>query len=60
MKYPSMDQFIENNFEANEESSDIKTTLSMITSCIDMIYNDEESWSGSESTKKNLKSLLNN
>ena len=47
MKYPSMDQFIENNFEANEESSDIKTTLSMITSCIDMIYNDEESWSGS-------------
>ena len=48
MKYPSMDQFIENNFEANEESSDIKTTLSMITSCIDMIYNDEESWSGSE------------
>ena len=40
MKYPSMDQFIENNFEANEESSDIKTTLSMITSCIDLIYND--------------------
>ena len=29
MKYPSMDQFIENNFEANEESSDIKTTLSL-------------------------------
>ena len=25
MKYPSMNQFIENNFEANEESSDIKT-----------------------------------
>ena len=58
MKYPSMDQFIENNFEANEESSDIKTTLSMITSCIDMIYNDEESWSGSESTKKELEEFV--
>ena len=58
MKYPSMDQFIENNFEANEESSDIKTTLSMITSCIDMIYNDEESWSGSESTKKELEEFI--
>ena len=58
MKYPSMDQFIENNFEANEESSDIKTTLGMITSCIDMIYNDEESWSGSESTKKELEEFV--
>ena len=58
MKYPSMDQFIENNFEANEESSDIKTTLSMITSCIDLIYNDEESWSGSESTKKELEEFV--
>ena len=30
MRYPSMDQFIENNFESSGESSDIKTTLSMI------------------------------
>ena len=58
LKYPSVVQFIENNFEANEESSDIKTTLSMITSCIDMIYNDEESWSGSESTKKELEEFV--
>ena len=26
----------------------------MISSCIDMIYNEEESWSGSDSTKKEL------
>ena len=58
MKYPSMDQFIENNFESSGESSDIKTTLSMITSCIDMIYNDEESWNGSESTKKELEEFI--
>ena len=58
MKYPSMDQFIENNFELNEESSDIKTTLKMITSCIEMIYNDEESWSGSESSQKELEEFI--
>ena len=58
MRYPSMDQFIENNFESSGESSDIKTTLSMITSCIDMIYNDEESWNGSESTKKELEEFI--
>ena len=58
MKYPSMDQFIENNFELNEESSDIKTTLKMITSCIEMIYNDEESWNGSESSQKELEEFI--
>ena len=58
MKYPSMDQFIESNFESNEESSDIKTTLKMITSCIEMIYNDEESWNGSESSQKELEEFI--
>ena len=39
MKYPSINQFIENNFETSEDtaSSDISTTMEMITSCIDMI-----------------------
>ena len=54
LKYPSLDQFIESNFEAGDEKDNINNTLSMITSCIDMIYNEEESWSGSDSTKKEL------
>ena len=49
-----MDQFIESNFESGDEKDNINNTLSMITSCIDMIYNEEESWSGSDSTKKEL------
>ena len=48
----------EKDIETVKQSSDIKTTLSMITSCIDMIYNDEESWSGSESTKKELEEFI--
>ena len=58
LKYPSMDTFIENNFESTEGDNDIKSTLSMITSCIDMIYNDEESWNASESTKKELDEFI--
>ena len=58
LKYPSMDSFIGNNFESAEENTDIKSTLKLITSCIDMIYNDEESWSGSDSTEKELEEFI--
>ena len=56
MKYPSMDQFIENNFEVGNET--IGNTMKVITSCIDMIYNEEESWNASESTKKELEDFI--
>ena len=56
MKYPSMDQFIENNFEVGNES--IGNTMQIITSCIDMIYNDEESWDASDSTQKELENFI--
>jgi len=54
LKYPTIDSFINNNFESNEDITDIKTTLKLITSCIDIIYNEEESWAGSDSTEKEL------
>ena len=57
LKYPSMEQFIENNFEINE-GSEVTNTLDMITSCIDVIYNEEESWDASESTKKELEDFV--
>jgi len=58
LKYPSIDQFVENNFETNDEISDVNRSLSMITSCIDMIYDSEESWSASDCTKKELNEFL--
>lgn len=58
LRYPSMDSFIENNFESTEESNEVKNTLKMITSCIDLIYNEEESWSGSDSTQKELEEFI--
>ena len=55
LKYPSMNEFIENNFDASDTSrSEVSQSLDMIISCIDMIYNEEESWSASDSTKKEL------
>jgi hypothetical protein len=58
MKYPSLDQFIENNFEFSEEETDVDKSLMMITSCIDMVYNAEESWSSKDCTKKELKEFV--
>ena len=51
-----MKQFIESNFEAGKET--ISNTMEVITSCIDIIYNDEESWSASESTQKELEEFI--
>ena len=56
-KYPSMDSFIENNFESNEKS-EVRNTLDMITSCMDVIFNEEESWNAAESTKKELEDFI--
>ncbi len=56
LKYPSMEQFIENNFESTDET--IKNTMKLITSSIDMIFNEEESWNASESTEKELEEFI--
>ena len=32
--------------------------MEVITSCIDMIYNEEESWNASESTQKELEEFI--
>jgi hypothetical protein len=58
MKYPSLDQFVENNFETNDDISDVNKSLSMIISCIDMVYDQEESWSTSDCTKKELEDFV--
>jgi len=54
LKYPSFDQFIDTNFEVGGEVSDVNQSLNMITSCIDMVYDKEESWNASDCSKKEL------
>jgi len=58
LKYPSLDQFIENNFDTGESSNEISQSLSMITSCIEMVYNEEESWEASDCTTEELNDFV--
>ena len=58
LKYPSFDQFIESNFDTSEDTSDVDKSLNMITNCIEMIYDEEESWDASDSTKKELEEFV--
>jgi len=58
LKYPSMTQFIDSNFESKIDESEVKSTLDMIISCIDVIFNEEESWPASESTPKELEDFI--
>jgi len=61
LKYPSMTEFIESNFESGNdggEGSDIDKSLSMITSCIEMIYDNEESWDASDSSQQELEEFI--
>jgi len=55
MKYPSLDQFIKNNFDfTNNDLSSIDKSFDIIASCIDMVYSAEETWAAADCTKKEL------
>jgi hypothetical protein len=58
LRYPALDQFIESNFEFKDNNSEVDKSLDMIISCIDMIYNAEDSWSASDVTKLELKEFV--
>jgi hypothetical protein len=57
MKYPSMQEFIKNNFN-NESEISVDDTFDMISSCVEQIYSEEESWSTSDVTKKEILEFL--
>ena len=57
MKYPSLDQFIKSNFDFTEDVS-MDQSFDLIASCIDKIYNEEEVWSTSDCTKKEVQDFL--
>ena len=57
MKYPSLDQFIKNNFDLNNQNA-MDQSFELIASCIDKIYTEDEVWSTSDVTKKELTEFL--
>jgi hypothetical protein len=58
MKYPSMNEFIKSNFNVEDSSVTVNDTFELICGCVEQIYTEEESWSASEYTKKELLDFL--
>jgi len=56
MKYPSMEEFVKSNFVLGDVSVD--DTFDVVTSCIEQVYNEEESWSAKDCTKKELREFV--
>ena len=52
LRYPSLDEFINQNFTA--ENIKVDDTFELIASCIDQVYSEEESWTHEDCTKKEL------
>ena len=57
MKYPSLEQFIKNNFEFDEKNA-MDQSFDLIATCIDKIYTEDEVWAPADCTKKEVKEFL--
>ncbi len=57
MKYPSLEQFIKNNFDFKDGNL-MEQSFELIVACIDKIYTEEEVWVASDCTKKELFEFL--
>ena len=57
LKYPSLEQFVKNNFDF-EGGSQVDQSFEVIAGCIDKIYTEEEVWSTSDCTKKEVTNFL--
>ena len=57
LKYPSLDQFIKNNFEFDEKNA-MQQSFELIAQCIDKIYTEDEVWVAADCTKKEMNDFL--
>ena len=56
MKYPSLDEFIKENFQVDNVG--FEQSIEMIASCVDMIYSEDETWTGADFTQKEMVDFL--
>ena len=56
MKYPSLDEFIKENFQVDNVG--FEQSIEMIASCVDMIYSEEETWTSADFTQKEMVDFL--
>ena len=58
MKYPSLNQFVESNFEVDNKNEEVDKSIQVIASCIGQVFTDEESWDASDCSKKELNDFI--
>jgi len=58
LKYPSLEEFIKNNFDFNGSNANIDQSFDLIASCIDVIFNEEETWTSEDVSKKEMVEFL--
>ena len=57
MKYPSLQEFIDNNFDFTKPTNSEETinkSFDVVASCVDMVYTQDDSWSAGDLTRKEL------
>ena len=60
LKYPSLNEFIKNNFDPNEVGTNaMEQSFDLIGSCINKIYNEDEVWVAADCSKKEINEFLN-
>ena len=57
MKYPSLDEFIKNNFDIKGDVN-IDQSFQLIAGCIDKIFNEDEVWSTADCSRKEVIDFL--
>tara|TARA_B100002019_G_scaffold182020_1_gene157104 strand:- start:36 stop:761 length:726 start_codon:yes stop_codon:yes gene_type:complete len=59
LKYPSLNEFIKNNFDPNDASRNpMDQSFDLIGSCIDKIYTEDEVWAADDCSKKEINEFL--
>ena len=59
LKYPSLNEFIKNNFDPNEVGTNaMEQSFVLIGSCINKIYNEDEVWIAADCSKKEINDFL--
>jgi hypothetical protein len=58
LKYPSLEEFIKNNFEFDGTDIGIEKSFELIASCIDKIYSEDEVWATADVSKKEVMDFL--
>jgi len=57
MKYPSLDQFIKNNFDFDNQSN-VDQSFELIGTCIDKIYSEDDVWATADFSKEEVTDFL--